>query len=206
MSMIVELLYEDRLKEYLERWREREEEKNVVHVTELLTCPLKIEFLLKYPEVGKGQLLNSAFLMGVLLHKGLVKFLSEQSTYKVLEEVEVKRKIGEWTVKGRVDAWLVREDGEEIIVEIKTSRRDIGIPYQHHIEQLELYLWLTGVKRGLLVYITPDRITEYEVNTPATDEEVMMYIEDFIKKSKVPRFDWECKVCQWANICNRKRA
>ena len=142
--------------------------------------------------------------MGVLLHKGLVKFLSEQGIYDVLEEVEVKRKIGEWTVKGRVDAWLVKEDGEEIIVEIKTSRRDVGIPYQHHIEQLKLYLWLTKVRKGLLVYITPDRITEYEVNTPATDEEVMMYIEDFVKKARVPRFDWECKLCMWNNICNRK--
>jgi len=202
--MIVEMLYEDRLKEYLERWKERVEEENIIHVTELISCPLKIEYLMKYPEVGKGQLLNSTFLSGIIMHKGLVQFLREHSKYTVLEEVEVQKSIGDWTIKGRVDCWLTSNSGEDLIIEIKTSRRDIGLPHQHHIEQLKLYLWITGVKNGLLVYITPDRITEYEVKSTLTDSEVQNYIDDFIKKTRVPRFPWECSYCLWSNICNRK--
>ena len=121
----------------------------------------------------------------------------------VKTEVEYEREVivdnVSYIVKGRIDA-IVGDN----VVEIKTSRSDINIPHPHHVQQVRVYLWLTGLRRGLLVYLTPERIAEFYIETPASDGEIIDLIRSIIAGEPAPRYSWECNYCAYSSLCPRK--
>jgi len=138
---------------------------------------------------------NPATLTGHLVHLG---------TYAVFRqffdadfEVETEREIDGIKVKGRIDVVLK----EGIVVDVKFMRSSTERkPLEHHIEQLRLYLWLTELERGVLLYITPDGIYEHTVDVPYTDEQVRALLHE----EQAPKWDWECSYCNWAGFCEKK--
>ena len=106
----------------------------------------------------------------------------------------------EYVVKGRVDAWnpVSRE-----VVEIKTARSSHGVPHEHHILQLQIYMEILGVDKGLLVYITPDRLLEYTVLKASVDIEG--FVRELVGDSVHPRWDWECRYCVYSKLCPYRR-
>ncbi len=178
-------------------WRLRELEKherNGIWVTDLIRCPLKKEFEEKYPELHKATVFTPNTILGSLVHVGLESILSSELNAEV--EVKAERQIGEHRIVGRIDAIVGR-----VGVEIKTSRADIEIPYEHHVLQAKIYNWLYDLEKTVLVYITPDRFTEYYVEDRASEEEILRLIVD----KRAPRYDWECRYCHFSVICPNKR-
>ena len=189
-------------------WRKEEEEKHrrtedTWWVTDLVRCPLKREFELRYPELVKHQVFTPFFILGDLAHEGVHSVLSRLG--RVEFEVEAEKAVAlpdgrEARVRGRADAIYYGEGGEKIVIEVKTSRSDAGIPHEHHIDQVRAYLWLHEANEGVLLYVTPDRVTQFPVSDPMTTDEV---VERMTSKD-YPRYSWECQYCPYSVLCPHK--
>lgn len=189
---LVRLLYE---------WQKRQHEEHLpdtldpstIYVTDLVYCPLKREFRTRFPDLTFT--FKPAQVTGSILHEGLRRLLEEKG-FEVEKPVEARVSVGgrEVTVKGRIDA--VRDD---VVIEIKTGRPGQQLPHEHHLLQLKAYLDLTGVGRGLLVYITPDRLVEY----PVEREEGVLerLVLEHLARQRAPLWEWECRSCSFADYC-----
>jgi len=184
--MIVERILEVEIKERLEHMQKRD--KNEIWVSELIQCKQKAKFTQEFPEI---MTIEPRLILGKIVHQGLQKFLEEKFEADI--EVECSKEIEEYIIKGRIDALT-----ESRVIEIKYAQDVVGgKPYDHHIEQVKLYMWLTGRMEGILIYITPKRLLEFTIQTPATDDQVLWLIDNW----RSPRYDWECKYCSFAVIC-----
>jgi len=198
----IKILYELELKEL----KEHKREEGVYWVTDLVRCPLKRIYEFKYPELVASQVFTPVFILGELVHKGLENLLQEYfGEGKVSIEVEGRKKVSlpsgkEVFIEGRADAILVLENGDKIGIEIKSSRSDIGLPLEHHVEQVKAYNWLFSLKKGVLLYVTPERIAQYPITDRFTDEDIIERIMD----TTAPRYPWECSYCPFSVLCPMK--
>ncbi|ACP38853.1 CRISPR-associated protein Cas4 [Saccharolobus islandicus] len=200
--MITEFLLKKKLEEQLSHVKE----ENTIYVTDLVKCPRKVKYESEYKELAISQVYAPSAILGDILHLGLENLLKENFTAEA--EVETQREIQVegrvYKIKGKADAIIKNSSGESIIIEIKTSRSDKGLPLIHHRMQLQIYLWLFNTKKGILIYITPDRIAEYEINEPLDEATIVRLAEDTITLRNSPRFNWECKYCIFSVICPAK--
>lgn len=200
--LIVEFLLRARLQEYLSHSKE----ENVIYVTDLVRCPLKVKFEREYKELIMSEILSPSAILGDLVHKGLESILKIEG-YEIFSEVEKEKIVvvdgKEFKIKGRADV-ILKKENELIILEIKTARRDEGIPQRHHILQLRIYLWLFDANKGILLYITPDRVTEFPIEGAIETNSVIRMVEENLKLSPSPRYSWECSYCIFSKICPNK--
>ena len=190
--MVIEVVVDWRLRE-LDKHKKLKEE-GAIEVTDLIRCPLKREFEDKFPDLYKASAYTPATILGSLVHLGLEQILSNELNAEV--EVKGEKWIGDYKIVGRIDAKLGK-----VGIEIKTSRADFEIPYDHHVLQARIYNWLFDLEKTVLVYITPDRVTEYVVEEDVEEEEIIKLIVD----KTAPRYDWECRYCFFSMICPNKR-
>ncbi len=200
--MIQELLYKMKLEDMKKHVRG----ENEYYVSDLTRCPRKIEYEKNFPELVLNQAYDPTLLLGDIVHLGLEAFLEKVFGEGILKgilgiEVEKKRNISKYTIRGRIDALIELESGERTGVEIKYSRRDIGLPHHHHVLQVKIYNWLYDFSKSILIYITPNRITEYNIEEKVSEEEILSLIED----EKNPRWPWECQYCRFAILCPYKK-
>jgi len=200
MSVIGELY---RVKE--EEFRERLSElssPNIVYVTDLVACSHKRLMRLHYPFMSFR--FEPAMIMGELVHRGLAATLAGNGAWRFEVEVEKKFEVDglQYTVKGRVD--LVHYDGDgvpDFIVEVKTAREvHDDTPREHHLLQLRIYMELMNVDRGVLLYITPDRLAEYNISRDS-GVNVLELLRETVKDTARPRYEWECRYCPYKKIC-----
>ncbi|MEM1631210.1 MAG: hypothetical protein QXX83_03700 [Thermofilum sp.] len=188
-------------------------EPGVVWVTDLVSCSLKSRYSLEYPELELAELFNPVLIHGTLVHRGLeelLKLILEQKGVKVEVELEGSMEVdlsdltpgsGKVLVKGRADVILTLPNGEKHGVEIKSMRGDAPLPLEHHVDQARVYNTLFNLSSTILVYITPERITQYveRERLPAGE------IAKRILEQKAPRYPWECKYCPFSVLCPSKR-
>ncbi|MEM2284380.1 MAG: CRISPR-associated protein Cas4 [Zestosphaera sp.] len=173
-------------------------------VTDLVRCVLKREYELKYPELVEKEVFTPVFILGTLVHRGLQELLKNIIGEGVLTEVEGSREVilpdgKKVVVEGRAD--IIVKIGDELIgVEIKTARSDYDLPKPQHVDQARIYNWLFNLRQTILVYVTPERITQYLVSDKVNEEEVV----DRITSKKIPRYEWECKFCSYSVMCPYK--
>ena len=206
--MIQELIYALRFEEFKSHVRM----DNEYYVIDLVRCSLKRNFEIKYPNLVVSSIYDPALITGSIVHygiAGLLKYAREKGIInwrKVEFEVDgVKRLSFDSNsnlpyiaaIKGRADIIIVDEDDNRVGVEIKFSRNGGSLPYQHHIDQVKAYNWLFNLDYSILLYITPDRITEYTIRDRFSDEQ----IADLIRKPKTPRYPWECRYCLFNILC-----
>ncbi|WP_338599380.1 CRISPR-associated protein Cas4 [Sulfolobus tengchongensis] len=200
--MITEFILKRKLEDYLSHVRD----ENTIYVTDLVRCPRKIKYENQYKELSITQVYEPSAILGDLLHIGLETLL--KNNFNADAEVEAERNIQvlgkTYKIKGKADVLIKNENDKKIVIEIKSSRSDKGLPHIHHKIQLQIYLWLFSAEKGILVYITPDRITEYEVNDPLDEATIIRYAEDIITLRNAPKFNWECKYCVFSAICPSK--
>jgi len=186
-----------------ERKKHVRDNPDTYYVTDLLQCAYKRELSMKFPELSAYTSFEPAVVMGILVHEGLEKILSEMDIEvevegeKTIEDPEADRI---YVVKGRADAIVTTDDGR-VGIEIKTSRNANNIPYEHHIDQARLYNWLFDLKKTILVYITPTKLVEYEIVGPM-DEKMILHI---INSSTSPLYEWECKYCPFSKVCPKSK-
>ncbi len=200
--MIQEILYKTRLEEMKKHVRGEKE----LYVTDLVRCPLKIEYEIKYPELVIQQAYSPPTILGDVVHKGLENLLIEAKSLNLIDgevniEVEGSKSIEEYIIKGRIDAIIVKKDGRRIGVEIKYTKSDMGLPLQHHVLQVKIYNWLFDLSETILIYLTPDRITEYRVEERIDEYELL----SLITSKQAPRWSWECSYCVFSILCPHKK-
>lgn len=198
--MIQELLYEYRRRELEKHIRQ----ENVYWVTDLCRCPLKRIYEFEYPELILQEIYNPSYILGDLVHLGLEELLKQLSkeghlNYDIDVEVENEKEINidgkKIKVRGRADILL---KGDDVLgIEIKSARGDTGMPHEHHILQCKIYSWLFDTSKFILLYITPDRVAEYEVKERASEDDIV----NLIKDTRAPRWSWECRYCRFAVLC-----
>lgn len=199
---LVDLVYRWRISETSKRLEKKLD--NEFYVTDLVYCPLKYRYQKLYRELTLSAAISPVTILGEFTHYGIEKVLSEMLGFDSVKlEVDYEKDIEVedtlYIVKGRIDAVI-----GDTIVEIKTSRSDISIPQNHHVLQTRIYLWLSGYKNALLLYITPSRITEFPINKPATDDEVINLIKETLTCTHTPRYSWECGYCIYSVLCPSK--
>ncbi len=211
-SDVTELLYRLQLTEFMEHFKRVREYKGwLIWVSALAQCPRRWLYMLKFPEAMQVQFKGS-FVLGRAAHAGLQQLL--QNYYSALGydrvevEVEVEKRLvladgRDVLLTGRIDALAYRGD-EKVVYEIKTARSDAGLPHEHHLLQLRIYMNMVNAARGVLLYLTPDRVAEYFVDEPIGNEELEDLVKEFLE-FKGPRYDWECSYCVYSTICPLKR-
>ena len=162
---------------------------------------------MEYPELSAKEVFTPSFILGNLAHWGIEAFLKDRLGDNVEVEVEGSRDVvlpdgRKVVVRGRADAIIRLGDGTKVGVEVKTARSDTGIPQQHHRDQARIYNWLFDLKETILLYVTPDRVTQYEVTDRVNEQEVIARILD----STYPRYSWECSYCPYAVLCPYKKS
>jgi CRISPR-associated exonuclease Cas4 len=200
---IVSLIYSWRVEDARKRIEKKLE--NEIYVTDLIYCPLKYYFQRIYKEIALAEGFNPVTIYGEAVHIGIEEVLKRIfGSDNVKTEVEFEKEFGVegkvFIVRGRVDAIV-----GNYIIEIKSGRSDANIPHQHHVLQARLYLWLTGLKKAILLYITPNRVSQYIVTEPSSDGEVSDLIRSLLMRSPAPRYNWECLHCSYAILCPSKR-
>jgi len=207
------------LQDILYKIRKLEQEKhrrepNVYWITDLIRCPLKREYEFKYPELLIGEIFEPRFLLGELVHLGLRSTLLWAKENKLLEgeieaEVEGEKELDigdkKISIKGRIDL-ILTFNGKRIGYEVKYVRTDTGIPYEHHKLQARLYQWLLNLDEVYLIYITPERVAEYNLNNERiSDLDIIAIVREQVIKTKVPRWPWECRYCPFSVMCSYKK-
>lgn len=186
-------------------------EPGVVWVTDLVSCSLKSRYSEVYPELEMPQLFNPAAVHGTLVHRGLESLLAEilagrgaevrleQEASAEVDLSQVSPGAGKVVVKGRIDA-LVLLGGERVGVEVKSMRGDAPLPLEHHVDQVRLYNLLFDLPATILLYVTPERVAQYEVRERADWREVAQRVLE----PRAPRYPWECRYCPFAVVCPSK--
>ena len=195
---VLSLVYSRFVKEQVSRLGELTDPR-VVYVTDLVSCHHKFHLRKLYPELSIG--FEPPAVVGNLIHAGVESIVLQHGfvpEYTVEKHVDVGGSL--YVLKGRVDAYNV-ETRE--VLEIKSVKTFQGEPYDHHVQQLNIYLNLLGSPRGYLLYVSHDRIVEYVVETSHVDveEEVARLLAD----EKHPLYPWECRYCPYRKICPYRR-
>ncbi|MEL9939476.1 MAG: CRISPR-associated protein Cas4 [Ignisphaera sp.] len=200
---IVKLIYGWRIEEARKRLEKKLE--NEIYITDLIYCPLKYYYQRMYKEIAIANAFDPITISGELIHLGIGKLLEDLlGKDNVRLEVEYEKEVvvdgATYIVKGRVDAVI-----GDWLIEIKSSRSDLSIPHQHHILQTRLYLWLTGLRKAILLYITQNRLSQYFIEDPVSDGEVADLIRSILSLKPAPRYSWECSYCPYAILCSNKK-
>jgi len=183
---------------------------DAVHVGEVCGCLRKAYYNRKY---GSLDLRHYAETKYVILGLGL-------STHAVLEEVlremgfeterQVERRLtlgeGNVTIAGTPDAF-----NGEAVIEIKTTKRIPERPYEHHLMQLNAYLWMLDCYRGYIVYIDKSKgyvkVFEHRFSEKLLGE----FLRRAISLWKAIKYDIPperergplCNYCDWRWMCYR---
>jgi len=202
------------LYEYFKEERERHvREPGVYWVTDLVSCSQKEKFSRIYPELELAQFFKPILIQGVLVHVGLESILRDimrerGAEVEVEPEASLKLNLEEFipnvresvTVKGRIDLVIRLPSGERLGIEIKTAKADLSLPHEHHVDQVKIYNLLFDLSKSYLIYVTPERITQYEIEERTS----LANIVERVAKPKAPRYAWECQYCPFSILCPYK--
>ncbi len=167
--------------------------ENQFAVYEVLECKSKVMFTRSLPYTIVNTIISPSSIIGMLLHEGFgVVFSEEYAGYCKIysKEVEVDG------VKYVINGWPDYYDGRKII-ELKYTGHPVKEPEQKHVQQVRMYMWLTGAKIGYLLYITPRKVYEFEITDPMTDTEVVELLRNWTS----PRDPSECSQCMFRSVC-----
>ncbi len=176
---------------------QHEHEETRIHVHDLVRCKHKSYMETIFPEFASvaspvlfiGEAVDEFTKLLVTRFKEI--FPNLESTEKEIEKtVEYDDKI--ITIVGRPDILL-----KDAVIEIKYSRLVNEEPLEHHLNQLKLYIFLTGKPRGYLIYFMPTGIREFIVEEEITED----FVKSLIDSWKSPRYEWECQYCNYRYIC-----
>ncbi len=172
---------------------------NIVFVTELTQCLRKSWFNRAFSSPPGDEKIVVLVLGDDVHYLMNTQFPLGEGEYSV--EKEYKGVI----IKGRIDRVV-----GDVIVEFKTASRLPDEPYEMHLDQLQLYLWLSGRKRGFIVYVskTNGKIKVFEIDRD--DERIDILLEKALAfsnclkegKAPLPEPGWLCKVCEYVEHCS----
>ena len=103
-----------------------------------------------------------------------------------VEDKVFSKEVDKYTVYGTPD--LIFDDK---VVDIKFSMFSRKVPNEHDVMQVRLYMWLLGLGKGELWYISPTGSSEFDIKPSYSDDSVIYLIEN----PKNPMWEFECRYC-----------
>ncbi|HDI74370.1 MAG: hypothetical protein DRJ52_01260 [Thermoprotei archaeon] len=174
---------------------------DIVYVTEITQCLRKSWYRRTLAEPPSD---NKVVLM--VMGDGAHFLLKESFPLGAGEEL-VEREYEGVKIRGRVDRLL-----EDSLIEFKTVSRIPKQPYDSHVAQSQLYMWLFNKPKAYIVYVSRSdgRVKAYEI---ARDEEAIASLlqrvkkfSDALKKGAIPEPEQSklCEYCEYLNICSAR--
>jgi hypothetical protein len=196
--------------------RRRESKEFKFYPSSIGKCPREIVYaMLGYPRPEIPSRVLRIFDNGDSMHERYQNWFAEMG---ILISPELPIKDDELGISGRTDA-LIRLNDELILVELKSSNANqfermqkAGAPREEFSQQLQLYLHLTGIKKGIILIENKNdqSILEFEEeydNTMAN--ELVRKIRSCIhhaKEGTLPdrpfnKSSFECRYCDFNTEC-----
>jgi len=171
---------------------------DVVRVTEIVQCLLK-----SWLERVHGYSPSERKLVVLVLGDDVHYLMNSQ--FPLGEgELSLEKEYRGVRVRGRADRVL-----GDALVEFKTASRIPNAPLDHHVDQLQLYFWLSDRERGFLVYVSKmsGEVRAFEVRRD--EERVKSLLERAVELSRClkngvrprPEPGWLCKFCEYREEC-----
>ncbi len=190
--------------------------------SEIGNCLRKVWYTYKFPQEISPELLK-IFEAGNILHGFVVEVLKSEKNkdVKLLKtEFPFKHNVDDFQISGRIDNLvLVNASGKEVLIEVK-STGDLGFvmaePKPENVMQLQLYMHLTGIHEGVLLYIDKRNLQSQVFTVPYDEKEAEEIIERFRKlhnclkgenlpdpEARIFREDmsWMCRRCEYKERC-----
>jgi len=144
------------------------------------------------------------------------KFKCECGNKKHFGYEEVRVNDPEYNFRGNVDA-IIKIDDEHYVLDYKSmnsfSFKRFTKPYQKHIVQVNIYLWLLGLNKGFLLYENKDN-QEIRMSPVEKNEKLISQIKTrakelnaLLKSKKLPQRKHdsksasECRNCLYRGLC-----
>lgn len=199
--------------DYLKKkFEKRPREQGVYYVSEIPYCLRKNYYHYKIERPVPERVLG-IFEAGIKAHYFLREVFRDS-------DVEFKEFKGEmpirlldsddfsWRLHGRLDYFFIlEENSEKIVIEAKSikSLHYLSKPQKHHVDQLMLYLAMTGVKKGYVVYVDRNNyrnIKQFEVAYDKQRCKGLIYrvkvLHNHVKNSTLPFAErWKSWECEW---------
>ena len=187
-------------------------ELNRISVTELVGCLRAAYFRRVRPARFTGPQVVRLFI-GRAVHYALEKLINEHlgsSRGEVKRELELNIEGDKVYVVGRAD--LIHFDEEEVIIEVKVTGQIPEEPYPEHKRQLQYYLALFGINKGVLLYI--DRNGRLRTFTVTRDPRLLAEIVERARilyhalktdKPPAPERNSSCYFCPYKWMCFKRR-
>lgn len=184
--MIVEELLRKNYNEYIERIQNKK--PNEIFARELVQC--------KQKAIWKKQLqfiftADTYFIINSLIHRAMFDFLAER--YQAKTDIYVSKRIDNLIISDYIDAI-----DDNYVYEIKFVEGIGDSPLFHHRRHMKILLWLTEMERGKIIYISDDRMVEFDVEEAYDDA----MVEDLLRTWESPLHDWECAYCHFSDFCS----
>ncbi len=190
--------------------------------SEIGSCMRKIWYSYKHPKKVGTELLK-IFHVGNIMHDFIVDVLqSEKNPHVELLEAEFPVKITrpDFVISGRIDdIILIRANGKKILVEVKSHKdvRFLKEPNKTHVMQLQFYMYASGIKDGLLLYInkTDLKTKTFEiVYDENASQEILKRFEKLHQlllnnqlpepeSKQNPKTAWMCNNCDYKDLCEK---
>jgi len=173
---------------------------DTIFVSEVTYCIRKAYLLRRDPRPFNREKLV-ILVWGSLAHFLVENYIDYDG---VLCEKSVSVDLGGFKLKGRADIII-----DDYIVELKTAYSLPDKPFNHHVLQLQAYLWMLDREEGFLVYIArrAGGIVSFKI-----ERDVKYWIEivdrarklhEHLKKNEIPPPEKSplCKFCEYKEYC-----
>ena len=117
----------------------KRETTDKIHVTEATGC-LRYAYFRRTVELKPEA--NYYTFMGTAIHDAILKFITDRTEIHVENDV----------LDGYADA-IVEINGRKYVLELKTVKRLPQKPYKSHVEQVNCYMNMLGIDKGIIVYV-----------------------------------------------------
>ncbi|RLI81509.1 hypothetical protein DRP04_05975 [Archaeoglobales archaeon] len=186
--------------------KEFEYRYGAVHVTELLYCLRKAYFRRIGVTAEQTDKSKWFFYRGLIFDKLWTGIFARN-------QVRVTHRIPHGPViVGRID-FIIRENGEDIICELKTVANRWALkegPKEDHVKQVKFYAWCENVQKAQLIYVSFEGVKVYDIDCSDVDQ-VVKELEEYAKllqhclvtQQLPPKTErqWECQNCEFKYLC-----
>jgi len=173
---------------------------DLIYVTDVTQCLLKSWYQRTFaepPPDEKVVLLVLGDDVHYVLNESFPIGEGERSAEKEFKGVKIR---------GRADRVL-----SSFVVEFKTVNIVPKEPYEHHVNQAQLYLWLFDKPSAFIVYVSrkDGKVKAFRIGRD--EEKITRLLERAVELSRhlrdgtrpEPEPGWLCKYCEYASMCGK---
>jgi len=159
------------------------------------------------------------FKVGKMFEDYVLETIKDSVKNEIKEiEREIRVEDEELDISGRIDALINYKDGQKEILELKSKHSRAfhymdkeNKPMRQHEYQLWCYLYITGIEKGQIVYVSKDDLCIRQFVVERDDEELKKEVMNILEvlnncwETKtlppLPTEDWKAKYCNWHKQC-----